>query len=316
MTLSELRYIVAVARERHFGRAARACFVSQPTLSLAVKKLEGELDTLIFERHQHKVTITSIGKLIVEQAQQILRQAHEIKQLAEYGKDPLQGTLNLGIIYTIGPFLLPRLIPLINKTAPRLSLIIEEDFTDNLHQKLKSGQLDVIILSLPFADPAFRITTLYREPFTVALPKDHRLSKKKKIKIDDLMEDTLLLLKAGNCFRDQILSICPTCPVNRFSADKIQKTLESSSIETIRQMVASGVGVTILPASAAEHYDEMQGLLTYRPFQKPVPYRDIALACRKSFPRTEEIALLENTIEQCKMTWADFSKNKQPTSKQ
>lgn len=299
MTLTELRYIVAVARELHFGRAAAACFVSQPTLSVAIKKLEDELGVTIFERHQHEVTVTDIGEKIIENAQQVLEQAQTIKLIAEEGKDPLKGRLKLGIIYTIGPYLLPRLIPKLHKRAPDLILIIEEDFTHNLAEKLRRGELDMIIISMPFELPGVTSRVLYKEPFVVALPKNHALAKKKSVKAEDLIDETLLLLKTGNCFRDQVMEACPACKSDTFSKNKIQKTLEGSSIETIRQMVAAGSGVTVLPNLSVRENEEVNSLLEYRPFAKPVPEREVALAYRNSYPRLKLVNLLIDIIKEC-----------------
>jgi LysR family transcriptional regulator, hydrogen peroxide-inducible genes activator len=299
MTLSEFRYIVAVAKELHFGRAAEKCFVSQPTLSVAVKKLEEELGVTLFERHQHEISITAIGQSIVKQAELILNETNNLKEIANQNKDELKGELKLGVIYTIGPYLLPKLIPAIQKHESEISLIIEEDYTKNLAPKLKSGDLDVAILSNPFEESGITTELLYKEPFQVALPKDHPLTKKKKLKASDLMNDTMLLLKAGNCFRDQIVELCPSC-VNPLGENKnIQKTLESSSIETIRQMVAAGVGITILPSLSIEAQNGLDNLLEYRPFNNPVPYREIIIAYRKSFPRMKAIELIKDSIANC-----------------
>ena len=299
MTLTELRYIVAVSRELHFGRAAAACFVSQPTLSVAIRKLEDELDVTIFERRPHDVTITPVGRRIVEQAITVLEQVNAIKTIAGAEKDQLQGSLKLGVIYTIGPFLLPHLIPVLGREAPGLTLIIEEDFTLNLAGQLKRGELDMIIISTPFEQPGATLEVLYREPFTVMLPKDHRLSRRKQVRADDLAEDTLLLLKSGNCFRDQVMDVCPACKGDTFSKDKIQKTLEGSSIETIKQMVAAGSGVTILPSTAVREQDGLGGLVEYRPFAKPVPERDVALAWRNTYPKKQLAQLVSRIIRQC-----------------
>lgn len=296
MTLSEFRYIVAVAKELHFGRAAERCFVSQPTLSVAVKKIEEELGISIFERHQHDISVTPIGQEIVKQAELILNETNNLKEIAKQNKDPLKGELKLGVIYTIGPYLLPKLIPLINKKAPNLALLIEEDFTKNLGPKLKSGELDVAILSNPFEESGITTELLYKEPFQIALPTGHALTKKKKLKAADLIDDTMLLLKSGNCFRDQIVELCPSC-INPIGEDKkIQKSLESSSIETIRQMVAAGVGITILPGLSTETETGLNKMLEYRPFSNPVPYREVIIAYRKSFPRKKAIDLIKSSI--------------------
>lgn len=302
MTLTELRYITAVARELHFGRAAAACFVSQPTLSVAIKKLEDELGVTIFERHQHEVTVTPIGGQIIDQARQVLEQANTIKLIAEEGKDPLKGRVNLGVIYTIGPYLLPKLIPLLTQQAPDLTLIIDEDFTANLAEKLRQGNLDMIIVSTPFEMQGITTEVMYKEPFMVALPKGHALAKKKSIKADDLVDETLLLLRAGNCFRDQVMEVCPACKSDTFSKDNIQKTLEGSSLETIRQMVAAGSGVTVLPSSSIIDKQEVDSLLEYRPFTKPIPEREVALAYRQSYPRKKLVETVMGAIRRC-----DFS---------
>jgi len=301
MTLTALRYIVAVSRELHFGRAAATCHVSQPTLSVAIKKLENELDVTLFERHQHDVTITPVGQRIIEQAIFVLEQASSIKSIAEEGKDPLKGVLKLGVIYTIGPFLLPHLIPLLNRETPDLVLIIKEDFTVNLAEKLKRGELDMIIVSTPFVQPGVTVEVLYKEPFTVVLPGRHKLTGKKQIKTDDLIEETLLLLKSGNCFRDQVMDACPACKSDTFSKDKIQKTLEGSSIETIKQMVAAGSGVTVLPSTAIQRHDGLNKLVEYRPFAKPAPEREVALAYRNSYPRKRLVGLICDMIRKCEI---------------
>lgn len=301
MTLSEFRYIVAVAQELHFGRAAEKCFVSQPTLSVAVKKIEDELGLTLFERHQHEIAITPIGEIIVKQAQLILNETNTLKELAKQNKDELSGELKLGIIYTIGPYLLPKLIPVINKQAEDLVLIIEEDYTENLSAKLKSGDIDIAILANPFEQPGICTEALYQEPFVVALPSNHPLTKKKKLNADDLLEDTMLLLKSGNCFRDQVLEICPSCIAGSADNNEIQKTLQSSSIETIRQMVATGAGITILPTSSVNNHSSLNGMLEYRPFTKPTPYREVIIAYRKSFPRLKAVELVKNSISNCKI---------------
>lgn len=301
MTLTELRYVAAVARERHFGRAASACFVSQPTLSAGVKRLEDELEVPLFERHQHEVKLTPAGQRIVAQADLVLQQAQLIKSMAAEGKDPLQGALRLGVIYTIGPFLLPRFIPLLSREAPDLTLIVEENFTTNLAEQLKRNELDLIIVSTPFEEPGVNLELLYKEPLTVALPKNHKLGSRKQIKADDLLDETLLLLKAGNCFRDQVMDACPACKRDSFSKDKMQKTLEGSSIETIKQMVAAGMGVTVIPATAAQEHSGLSSLIECRPFAKPEPEREVALAWRASYPGKELARLVCRLVKRCSL---------------
>ena len=299
MTLSEFRYIVAVAAELHFGRAASRCFVSQPTLSVAVKKLEEELGVILFERHQHEVSVTPIGEAIVRQAQLILNETNNLKEIAAQNKDELMGGLKLGLIYTVGPYLLPRLIPLLRDQGNhRFPLLIEEDFTEGLARKLKAGFIDIAILSRPFHKAGITTEALYREHFIVALPRGHALGAKKKLRPADLMGNTMLLLKAGNCFRDQVVEFCPACVSPPKADNGIQKTLEGSSIETIRQMVAAGAGITILPGLSVES-SSMQGLLEYRPFAEPAPFREIIIAYRKSYPGKKAIALIKNAIKSC-----------------
>ncbi|MGY8815619.1 MAG: LysR substrate-binding domain-containing protein [Gammaproteobacteria bacterium] len=302
MTLTELKYVVAVASELHFGHAATKCFVSQPTLSVAIKKLEDELGITIFERHKHDVTITPLGKKIVIQAQVVIDQANTIKLIANEALDPFKTSLQLGIIYTIGPYLLPKLIPLIHEAAPELTLIIDEDFTANLTDKLNRGDLDMIIVSTPFNVNGIITELLYKESLIIALPKGHSLCCKKTIKADDLLSETLLLLKTGNCFRDQVIDVCPACKGELFSKSKIQQTLEGSSLETIRQMVATGSGVTILPGSSVPDPIEKNSLVEYRPFSRPVPKREVVLAYRDTFPGKKLIRLISETINKCELS--------------
>ena len=294
MTLTELRYIVAVARERHFGRAAEACFVSQPTLSVAVKKLEDELGVALFERRANDVAVTSQGERIVEQAQRILEEVESLRQIAAAGRDPLAAPLRLGAIYTIGPYLLPFLIPALRKRAPKMPLQIEENFTAVLSERLRHGELDAIVISLPFEEPGILTLPLYDEPFVVALPADHPWTRKKSIKATDLPQDNLLLLGSGHCFRDQVLKVCPA--LNRSAAGSMQRTLEGSSLETIRHMVASGAGITVLPCSSVATAAPERRLLTIRPFASPAPSRRVALAWRKSFPRPQAIETLRQAL--------------------
>ena len=247
MTLTELKYIVAVARERHFGRAAEACFVSQPTLSVAIKKLEDELNVQIFERGASEVSVTPIGDQIVTQAQRVLEQTFAIKEIAKQGKDPLVGPFRLGVIYTIGPYLLPTLVKQMIHRVPQMPLMLQENYTLKLLELLKQGEIDAAIMALPFPETGLMVRPLYDEPFVVALPSSHPWSKRRKIDAADLKQETMLLLGNGHCFRDHVLGVCPELMHFSQTADGIQKTFEGSSLETIRHMVASGVGITVLP---------------------------------------------------------------------
>ncbi|MCB1923664.1 MAG: LysR family transcriptional regulator [Gammaproteobacteria bacterium] len=302
MTLNELRYIVAVARERHFGHAAEACFISQPTLSVAVKKLEEELGVSLFERRKGEVSVTPIGEQIVAQAQRVLEEASSIKQLARQGQDQLDGPLRFGAIYTIGPYLLPHLIPEIQERAPKMPLMIEENYTAALAEKLKRGELDVIVISLPFEEPGVLTMPLYREPFVLLLPSSHPLNQQPEFAVEDLQSEDVLLLGAGHCFRDQVLQVCPNCLRRSSNEGTPTQTLEGGSLETIRYMVASGLGVTILPCTAAGAERFSERLLSIRRFDHDVPSRTVALAWRKSFPRPQAITTLRDAVLACEMS--------------
>lgn len=299
MTLTELRYIVALARERHFGRAAQKCFVSQPTLSVAIRKLEDELGVMLFERTASEITVTPVGQRIIEQAQRVLEETAAIKQIATSGKDDLVGSLRLGAIYTVGPYLMPQLIPLLHRRAPQMPLLIQENYTAKLAELLKNGELDLIILSLPFREPGIVTQAVYDEPFRVVVPAAHPWVKKAKIPAADLCSENLLLLSSGNCFRDQVLQTCSG--MKRATNNGIQQSLEGSSLETIRHMVASGVGITVLPTTAAEAKTAQTALVAVRPFAPPVPTRRIALAWRRSFPRPRAVGAVRVAILACRL---------------
>jgi LysR family hydrogen peroxide-inducible transcriptional activator len=288
MTLTELRYIVAVARERHFGRAAEACFVSQPTLSVAIKKLEEELDLKIFERGGSEVSVTPLGEEIVRQAQSVLDQAGAIKEIAKRGKDPLAGALRLGIIYTIGPYLLPELVKHTIELYPQMPLMLQENFTVKLLEMLRTGELDCAIMAEPFPDAGLATAQLYDEPFVVALPASHPLADRATISAEELKRETMLLLGTGHCFRDHVLEVCPEFA--RFSSDAegIRRSFEGSSLETIKHMVASGMGVTVVPQLSVPR--EKSQHLRFVPFSDPIPTRRVVLAWRRSFTRYEAIA--------------------------
>lgn len=292
MTLTDLRYLIALARERHFGRAAEKCHVSQPTLSVAVKKVEEELGVQLFERGATEVKITAIGQRIVAQAEKVLLEAAQIPEIASAGKDPLAGPLRLGVIYTIGPYLLPRLIPRVHRLAPKMPLIIQENFTTRLAELLKRGELDVVILSLPFEEVGIVAQPVYDEPFRVLIPTEHPWAGLERIDPDSLADEQLLLLGAGNCFRDQVLEVCPQCR----NVSGLQRTLEGSSLETIRHMVATGLGVTVLPSSAADELPAQNPLVAVRPFSDPEPTRRVALAWRVTYPRSGAIDVLRSAI--------------------
>ena len=297
MTLTELRYIVAVAREHHFGRAAEACFVSQPTLSVSIKKLEDELDVKIFERGANEVTVTPLGQEIVRQAQSVIEQAASIKEIAKRGKDPVSGPLRLGVIYTIGPYLLPDLVKQAIEHVPQMPLMLQENFTGKLLEMLRTGELDCAIMAEPFPDTGLAIAALYDEPFMAAVPKNHPLAKRKSVSTDELKSETMLLLGTGHCFRDHVLEVCPEYARFASDAEGIRKSFEGSSLETIKYMVASGMGVTVVPQLSVPK--DTQPHIRYVPFTKPAPTRRVVLAWRRTFTRYEAVAALRNAIYAC-----------------
>ena len=299
MTLTELKYVVAVARERHFGRAAEACFVSQPTLSVAIKKLEEELEVKIFERGGNEVSVTPLGEDIVRQAQQVIEQAAAIKEIAQRGKDPLAGPLRLGIIYTIGPYLLPELVRQVIARTPQMPLMLHENFTAHLLEMLRSGELDCAILAEPFPDTGLALAPLYDEPFMAAVPSGHALAKRKRVSTDELKDEKMLLLGTGHCFRDHVLEVCPEYARFASNAQGIRKSFEGSSLETIKYMVAAGMGVTVVPQLSV-NADPMPQV-KYLEFSAPVPTRRVVLAWRRSFTRYEAIAALRNAVCACEL---------------
>lgn len=289
MTLNELRFIVAVAQERNFRRAAQRCFVSQPALSLAVQKLEDELGVRIFERSRSEVSVTAAGAQLVEQAQRVLEEAARLKAIAQQGQDPLNGTLRLGVIHTIGPYLLPELIPLLHQRAPHMPLEVEETTTARLDELLRNGRLDAAILALPFDAPGIAVRALYDEDFAVAVPREHPWAQRATVAAAELPEEKVLLLPSGHCFSDQVLEACPD--LRRQGGE----VLQGNSLETLRNMAASGLGITVLPCSAiSERYKSP--LIEVVPFSAPVPTRRVALAWRKSFARGRAIEALAEAV--------------------
>lgn len=299
MTLTELRYIVTLAQEQHFGRAAERCFVSQPTLSIAVKKLEEELGVALFERSKSRVSATPLGDKIVTQANLVLEQAAAIKDIADAGKDQLSSPLSIGAIFTIGPYLLPSFIPQLQTDASKMPLYVEESYTGTLRTKLRKGELDVIIIALPFVEADVVTQPLYDEPFVVLMRKDHPLAEKDSIDPDELNSAEVMLLGEGHCFRGQVLEACPGLKSSDKNSAATRTTAEGSSLETLRHMVASGLGITILPISAAGISRYSEEVLVTRPFNDPVPSRTVALAWRASFPRFKAVDALRSAIRYC-----------------
>jgi LysR family hydrogen peroxide-inducible transcriptional activator len=321
MTLTELKYIVAVARAKHFGHAAESCFVAQPTLSVAIKKLEDELGVTLFERGGSEVSVTPLGAQIVAQAERVLEQTAAIKELAKQNKDPLAGplrldgggllqdALGLGVIYTIGPYLLPPLVKNLIDKVPQMPLVLQENFTVKLLELLRQGELDAAIMALPLPEHGMSVQALYDEPFVVAMPHHHPWASRKAISAEDLKSETMLLLGAGHCFRDQVLEVCPE--MARFSSNPnngMQRTFEGSSLETIRHMVASGIGLTVLPRASVPNMQDPNGMLTFVPFEEPTPSRRVVIVWRKSFTRKAAIDAVVNAVADCNLPGVEMVK--------
>ena len=289
MTLTELKYIVAVAAERHFGRAAERCFVSQPSLSTSVKNLEDELGVQIFERTKSEVLLTPVGEEIVGQARRALEEAERVKTVAKHGRDPLDGPLHLGVIHTVAPYLLPDLIAALRQSAPKMPLDIEENTTANLDEMLKGGLIDAAIVAAPYGAPGLEVAPLYSEQFRAIVPAKHRWARRKSIVADELAAENLLLLNVGHCFRDQILDAC------REFARPPTAGKQGNSLETIRNMVMSGMGISVLPATALTP-KYASPLVKPVDFASPAPSRRIVIATRSGFPRPAAIVAVTEAI--------------------
>lgn len=292
MTLSELRFVVAVAKERNFRRASEKCFVSQPALSLAIKKLEEDLGVLIFERSRTDVSPTPIGEQIINQAIRALEEVALIREIAQQGNNQLSGALRLGLIYSIGPYLLPEIIPILRNKAPEMPLDIEENLTAQLEAQLKNGIIDAAIVALPFDIPGIKTLPLYDEKYVVMVPIEHPWAQRHSIRAEELADENVLLLNSGHCYSHQVLQACP-------ELSRKGQVLQGNSLETIRNMVASGLGITVLPSSAAtERY--INPLVKVIAFAAPVPVRRVALAWRKSYAREQAVLCLAESIKMIK----------------
>jgi LysR family hydrogen peroxide-inducible transcriptional activator len=299
VTLTELRYAVALARERHFGRAAGACHVSQPTLSVAIRKLEEELGVRLFERRASQVALTDVGERVVTQAKRVLDEASAVREIARQGRDPLAAPLRVATIYTIGPYLWPGLIRHLQRKAPQMQLLLSENFTLKLIEQVRNGEIDVAIMALPLPPCGLSVQAVYDEPFVIAVPRRHAWTRRKAIASADLENETMLLLGSGHCFRDQVLDVCPERSRDTESPEGMQRTFEGSSLETIRQMVATGIGITVMPRTAMPARVSRQSLVAYLPFRNPPPHRRVVLAWRRSFTRTEAVESLRQAILDC-----------------
>jgi LysR family hydrogen peroxide-inducible transcriptional activator len=309
VTLTELRYLVNLDKERHFGRAAERSFVSQPTLSVAVRKLEDQLGVLLFERNRGEARPTPVGERIIAQARRVLAEAARVEDIAREGHDELGAPLRFGAIYTVGPYLLPLLVPLLRKRAPQMPLVIEENFTAVLLRQLRDNELDAIAVALPLDTQGVQAWALYDEPFVALLPPEHRWATENAIPAKKLAEEKLLLLGPGHCFREQVIEACPQC-VDPDSDGPRPHT--GSSLETIRHMVASGLGITVVPRSSVENRPDESALLVSRPLARPAPSRRVVLVWRKTFPRVKAIATLRAAILDCGMKGVQFVTQAQP----
>lgn len=292
MTLSELRFVVAVAKERNFRRASEKCYVSQPALSLAIKKLEDDLGVMIFERSRTDISPTPIGEKIIEQAIKALEEVNHIREIAKQGNNQLSGPFRLGLIYSVGPYLLPEIIPILRKSAPDMPLDIEENLTVQLETQLKNGVIDAAVIALPFDVPGINTMPLYDEKYVVMVPIGHAWADRKSVSANELTDENVLLLNSGHCYSHQVLQACP-------DLSRKGQVLQGNSLETIRNMVASNLGITVLPCSAAtERY--INPLVKVIPFNEPVPVRRVALAWRKSYARELAVTCVVDSIRQIK----------------
>jgi len=289
MTLSELRFVVAVAKERNFRRAAEKCYVSQPALSLAIKKLEEDLGVQIFERSRTDINPTPIGEKIIEQAIKAIEEVNYIREIALQGNNQLGGVFRLGLIYSVGPYLLPELIPILRQNAPEMPLDIEENLTVQLEAQLKNGVIDAAVVALPFEVAGINTLPLYDEQYLVMVPVNHPWAGRVSVSADELADENVLLLNSGHCYSHQVLQACP-------DLSRKGQVLQGNSLETIRNMVASNLGITVLPCSAAtDRY--LNPLVRVIPFSDPVPVRRVALAWRKSYARDLAVMCVADAIQ-------------------
>jgi LysR family hydrogen peroxide-inducible transcriptional activator len=313
MTLTELRYLAALAETRHFGRAAEKCHVSQPTLSMGIKSLEDKLGLELCERRRQETLLTQAGQAIADEAALVLARVKAIKDMALASRDEFHAPLRLGVIYTVAPALLPYLVRSASASGTRLKLHLRENYTTELLTALRAGALDAIVISPPFDDAGLEVVPLYSEPFVVAMPKAHPWTRLKRIAPAALAAENVLLLTAGNCFREQVLDVCPGLKQQRAGGDSQPfQIMEGTSLSTLRQMVASGAGVTILPATSVAPAEPTHFLLEFRPFSGASPKRDVVLASRRHFPRRAALGALRDCLRRSELpgvTWSGLTGN-------
>ena len=292
MKLRELEYLVAVDEERHFNRAAERCFVSQPTLSGQLKKLEDELGVLLVERTRRQVAMTEAGKAVAAQARKVLTEVKTIKEIVQAFDDPMFGELHVGLIPTLAPYLLPRIMPGIRTQYPKIKLWLHEYQTAVLLEKLRRAELDLLLLALPVDSNDFSQLHLFNEPFQLAVPKDEELAKQTIITLDDLSGREMLLLEEGHCLRGQALDVC-------FMAGAQENIgFHASSLETLRQMVGEGMGMTLMPQLAVPAQQSGQDRIKYLPFADPKPSRQVGMLYRRGSYREETFIKLQQQIQQ------------------
>ncbi len=312
MTLVELRYLTALAEEQHFGRAAAKCCVSQPALSIAVKKLEDELGVTLFERSKSQVRLTALGELVGAQAEKVLKSAETIQAIADAGSNQLGSPLTVGGNFTIAPYLLPEVSTHLNKLAPHMTLRIREGKTGDLRRQLRDGSLDAIVVCAPFVEADVVSQELFREPLVVLLPRHHALSSQKELRPTDLVDQKVLLPaellpEEGHCLREHILAVCA-------HLDEPEGVTSGASLAMLRNMVSHDLGILILPLSAA--VDLCRGLnhLVTRPFATPIPERRLLLAWRASFPRHKAIDVLRGALQSCSAAYGYYTTDWEPRS--
>ncbi|HEX5055518.1 MAG TPA: LysR substrate-binding domain-containing protein [Gammaproteobacteria bacterium] len=291
MNLRDLKYLIAIAKHRHFGKAARECFVSQPTLSTQIKKLEDELGVILIERNNKQVLLTEVGEQIINKARQILKNVDEVREIATQYKDPDSGRISLAAIPTLAPYLLPHIVPSIRRQLPNMQIMLYELQTAVCVRRLENGELDAALLALPFDEGSLRHEPLFEESFVVATSPGNPLARRKHLKLMDLAGEEILLLEEGHCLRDQALDLC-----NKIDAREIAG-FRATSLETLRQMIASGIGTTLIPKLATADKTSNQHSIRYMPFEEePAPSRSIVLAYRDTYHRVPVLKKLASII--------------------
>lgn len=287
MNIRDLKYLIAVAKYESFGQASKACFVSQPALSMQIKKLEDELGVILFERTNKNVMITLVGEKILERALEVVRIEDEIKNISKDFQNPFAGNLKLGVFPTLAPYYLPKIIPVITNSFTDLTLLLTEEKTSILVSKLKSGEIDCAFLAAPINEKEFEMCEIFKDEFLLAVPKNHSLASFKEVNNKQLQGECLLLLKDGHCLREQALDVCS------LTGSCVRQDFQATSLETLRQMVAAGVGATLIPKIAVRKNEN----ICYLPFKAPAPVRTICMVWRKSSVRRECILQILNAIK-------------------